>query len=192
MIYDYENKMVQVKVVYYGPAMSGKTTAIKSLSSYFNKEKEIESIESSAGRTLFFDCGALQFKGMEWDVKFLIHATTGQDIYAFTRPVTLNGADGIIFVGDSRKDCLDLNVRSWNELKVLLGEKMNEIPLVISLNKCDLDDSLKISEDEFLKSIEAKNFNIISLTKVVAIEGTGTLEIFKELIAKIFPSINLK
>jgi len=84
MIFNYENKTLQVKIVYYGPAMSGKTTSIKSLFSYFNKEHAVKSIDSSVGRTLFFDFGVLQFKGTEWGIKFLIYSATGQDFYAST------------------------------------------------------------------------------------------------------------
>ncbi|GAG87475.1 unnamed protein product, partial [marine sediment metagenome] len=72
------------------------------------------SIDSTIGRTLFFDFGVLQFEGAEWSLKFLIYSATGQDFYASTRPATLNGVDGIIFVVDSRTQCLQHNIRSWN------------------------------------------------------------------------------
>ncbi|MCK4779932.1 MAG: gliding-motility protein MglA, partial [Candidatus Lokiarchaeota archaeon] len=123
MIFNYENKTLQVKIVYYGPAMSGKTTSIKSLFSYFKKEDSIKSIDSSVGRTLFFDFGVLLFKGTEWGIKFLIYSATGQDFYASTRPATLNGVDGLIFVADSQIEFLDHNIRSWNELKTLFGSE---------------------------------------------------------------------
>ena len=74
MIYDYENKTLQIKIVYYGPAMSGKTTSIKYLFSFFNKEDTLNSIDSTVGRTLFFDFGVLQFEGAEWSLKFLIYS----------------------------------------------------------------------------------------------------------------------
>ena len=89
MIFDYENKIINLKIVYYGPAMSGKTTSLKYLFTYFNKE--IESIDNSVGRTLFFDFGTLEFEGAEWNIKFLIYSATGQDFYASTRPATLIG-----------------------------------------------------------------------------------------------------
>ena len=94
MIFDYENKTILVKIVYYGPAMSGKTTSLRYLFSLFGKEGEVESIESTVGRTLFFDFGVLQFKGTEWELKFLLYSATGQDFYASTRPSTLKGVYG--------------------------------------------------------------------------------------------------
>ena len=192
MIFDYENKILQIKLVYYGPAMSGKTTSIKYLFSYFNKEKNLESIENSVGRTLFFDFGVLQFQGSNWGLKFLIYSATGQDFYASTRPATLNGVDGIIFVVDSRVDYLKHNLRSWNELKSLFGEEIYNIPIVISLNKYDLNGNNKLRESDFLNFINNKLFKCLSIEKTVAIEGCGVLDSFHTLIRFILPDLRIK
>ncbi|MGV9206185.1 MAG: gliding-motility protein MglA, partial [Promethearchaeia archaeon] len=85
MIFDHENKELQVKIVYYGPAMSGKTTSIKNLFKNFGQKDKLRSIENTIGRTLFFDFGILKFKGTNWNLKFLIYSATGQDFYASTR-----------------------------------------------------------------------------------------------------------
>lgn len=189
MIFDFENKTLQVKIVYYGPAMSGKTTSIKSLFSYFNKENTLKSIDSTVGRTLFFDFGVLQFKGAKWGLKFLIYSATGQDFYASTRPATLKGVDGIIFVVDSQIEFLEHNLRSWNELKSLFGNEFYKIPIVISLNKYDLDSIKKLDETEFLSYIEYNRFENLSLNKTAAIEGKGILDSFGHLVKFIFPEL---
>jgi hypothetical protein len=192
MIFDYDNKTLQVKIVYYGPAMSGKTTSIRSLFSFFKKEHTVKSIDSSVGRTLFFDFGVLQFRGTEWGVKFLIYSATGQDFYASTRPATLNGVDGLIFVVDSQIDSLDHNIRSWNELKTLFGSEFYNIPVVISLNKCDLFEVLKIENNGFLSRIEdIHRFRNISFKKTIATKGQGVLDSFRELIKFIFPQLKI-
>ena len=191
MIFNYENKTLQVKIVYYGPAMSGKTTSIKSLFSYFKKEHTVKSIDSSVGRTLFFDFGVLQFRGVEWSLKFLIYSATGQDFYASTRPATLNGVDGIIFVVDSRIECMHHNLRSWNELKVLFGPEFYSIPVVIALNKYDIYDKVKIQSNEFKEKIDFKAFKQFSNTKTKAINGDGILDSFNGLVEFIFPQISL-
>ena len=59
MIVNYNNKTIQIKVVYFGPAMSGKTTSLRFLMSKFGKENDLQSIETSTGRTLVFDFGTL-------------------------------------------------------------------------------------------------------------------------------------
>lgn len=191
MIYDYENKTLQVKIVYYGPAMSGKTTSIKYLFSYFNREKNLESIDSSVGRTLFFDFGILHFYGDEWGLKFLVYSATGQDFYASTRPATLNGVDGIIFVVDSRMNCLHHNLRSWNELKMLFGSEFYNIPLVVALNKYDIFNEMKIQVEEFKDKINFSAFKQISIKKTKAINGDGILDSFYGIIGFIFPRISL-
>ena len=192
MIYDYENKTLQIKIVYYGPAMSGKTTSIKHLFSFFNREETLNSIDSTVGRTLFFDFGVLQFEGAEWSLKFLIYSATGQDFYASTRPATLNGVDGIIFVVDSRAQCLQHNIRSWNELKTMFKDEFYNLPIVISLNKSDFEENAHIINHEFLNSINLNLFKHVSVNKTIAIEGKGILDSFNRLITFIFPQLTLK
>ncbi|MFX0060195.1 MAG: ATP/GTP-binding protein [Candidatus Hodarchaeota archaeon] len=192
MIFDYENKTLQVKIVYYGPAMSGKTTSIKYLFSYFNKQDKLDSIDSSVGRTLFFDFGVLYFKGTEWGLKFLIYSATGQDFYASTRPATLNGVDGLIFVVDSRFEYTDHNIRSWNELKTLFGNEIYNIPIVISLNKYDLQSIQMRNDSHFLNQIDLVEYNNISIKKTIAIKGEGILDSFNSLISSIFPKLTVR
>jgi GTPase SAR1 family protein len=191
VIYDFENKTLQVKIVYYGPAMSGKTTSIKHLFSYFNKAEMLDSIDNSVGRTLFFDFGVLYFKGTEWGLKLLIYSATGQDFYASTRPATLNGVDGIIFVVDSQMEYLEHNLCSWNELKTLFGEEIYNIPIVIALNKYDLDNIKKLKELDFVSHIKYDRFKNLSLKKTIAIKGEGVIDSFYQLIKFIFPQLNL-
>jgi len=191
MIFDYENKILQVKIVYYGPAMSGKTTSVKYLFSCFNKQNSLNSIESTVGRTLFFDFGVLQFKGANWDLKFLIYSATGQDFYASTRPATLNGVDGIIFVLDSQMEYLEHNLRSWNELKNLFGAEIYNIPIVISLNKYDLEIRGKLLETDFISHIDYTKFKQLSLKKTEAINGVGVLDSFRQVIKYIFPQLTI-
>jgi GTPase SAR1 family protein len=172
--------------------MSGKTTSIKHLFSYFNKEDTLNSIDSTIGRTLFFDFGVLQFKGSEWSLKFLIYSATGQDFYASTRPATLNGVDAVIFVVDSRAKCLHHNLRSWNELKTMFREEFYNLPIVISLNKSDFESKQGINDHEFIREIKINQFKYISANKTVATEGKGILDAFNRIITFIFPELTLK
>ncbi|MFX1315145.1 MAG: ATP/GTP-binding protein [Promethearchaeota archaeon] len=191
MIFDFNNKTLQVKIVYYGPAMSGKTTSIKYLFSYFNREDLLESIDNSVGRTLFFDFGVLQFKGTEWGLKLLIFSATGQDFYASTRPATLNGVDGIIFVVDSQIEYLEHNLRSWSELKTLFREEIYNIPIVIALNKYDLDNIKKLTDLDFISYINHNKFKNLSVKKTAALKGLGILDSFYQLIKFIFPQLRM-
>ncbi len=191
MIFDWENKVIQVKIVYYGPAMSGKTTSLKYLFSYFGKLKELDSIESTVGRTLFFDFGVLKFKGSQWGLKFLLYSATGQDFYASTRPATLNGVDGIIFVADSQFEYLEHNLRSWNELKTLFGLEIYNLPLVIALNKCDIEYDRRLDKSKLMEYIEFEKYKFLSIINTIAINGKGIMDSFKEIIGFLFPQLTI-
>lgn len=186
MIFDYESKTIHSKIVYYGPAMSGKTTSIKHLFNCFGKKDRLESIESTVGRTLFFDFGVLPFKGIEWELRFLLYSATGQDFYAITRPATLTGVDGIIFVVDSQIEYLDRNLKSWNELKTLFGNEFYNIPIVVALNKYDLE-----NENNFMSYIDFGKFEYLAFKKTIAIRGEGVLESFKKIVSFIFPQLTI-
>ena len=123
MIVSYDTNTIQIKFVYYGPAMSGKTTMLKSLFKILKNDGDLTSIETTTGRTLFFDFGSLYFKGADWNIKILLYAATGQDFYANTRFATLQGTDGVILVMDSDPELIDANKQSWYELKNYFAER---------------------------------------------------------------------
>ncbi|MHA1683993.1 MAG: GTP-binding protein [Promethearchaeota archaeon] len=189
MIINYGSKIVQTKIVYYGPAMSGKTTSLKSLFMHMKKEKELQSIETTTGRTLFFDFGILDFKGLEWEIKIYLYSTTGQDFYQSTRPATLCGVDGIVFVVDSQKDLIKYNKYSWQELKRFFKDKINKIPIIICLNKSDLENT--ISEETIKNEFKLTQSNNVEIIPSIAIEGVGVKEAFALTMNKIFPNFKL-
>lgn len=191
MILNYNKKEIQTKIVYYGPAMSGKTTSIKYLFNHFKKTEKLQSIENSVGRTLFFDFGVLRFKGTEWELKFLIYSATGQDFYASTRPATLRGVDGIIFVIDCNMEFLDRINNSWKELKIFFNENLYKIPLLVALNKYDLKYVKKIKKKDLIEYINFEKFNNIFIKKTEAITGKGVLSSFNAVVNSIFPNIQI-
>ena len=184
MIIDRLDKTIQIKIVYFGPALSGKTTSLKALFKRFGKEDKLKSIESSIGRTLFFDYGTIMFENSQWKLKIHIYSTTGQDFYIVTRPITLRGIDGIIFVADSQKFVYERNLTSWNELRLYFGDTFKEIPVMLCFNKQDLAE--KFNSKHFLDEILFYNFNNIQINKTIALDGYGILESFEEILDLIF------
>jgi len=185
--FDNKKKIIDVKIVFYGPALSGKTTTLKYLFQKFGKLDKIKSINTTTGRTLFFDFGIIKLKGIEWDVKFLIYSTTGQDYYAITRPTTLQGADGIIFVADSSVESFNRNLVSWRELVNLYGEKLLKMPIVCNFNKQDL--LRKFNFYEFLEKIRFEKYKSFAFFKTIALLGDGVVNSFKKTIELIFPGL---
>jgi len=190
MIVNYKSKLIQIKIVYYGCAMSGKTTSLKSLFNKFGKNRELTSIETTTGRTLFFDFGTLQMIGGDWMVKILLYSATGQDFYASTRPATLSGTDGIVFVIDSQRKYFDDNYQSWKELHYYLEENVFNIPIVLSLNKRDLPDIIDIND--VITKYELNKFKTTQIIETVALSGEGVAKTFKSIMSLIFPSIIIR
>src|SRR5205823_8723659 len=151
-------KELQVKIVYYGPAMGGKTTNLVQVHDHVqtaagNKGKLV-SLATSSDRTLFFDflpIEAMSIKGFK--TKFQLYTVPGQVIYNSTRQLVLRGVDGIVFVADSQYDKMAENVESLTNLEEnLKTQKLNlaDIPYVLQYNKRDLPGVAPIDYMEFL------------------------------------------
>ena len=187
MIIDHLSQTIQLKICYFGPALSGKTTTLKSLFKHFGKEDKVLSIDSTIRRTLFFDYGTITFENKQWLLKFHLYSTTGQDFYIITRPVTLRAIDGIIFVADSHNSAYYRNLTSWNELCNYFEEDFQKIPKILAFNKQDLDD--KFDTSEFLANINSFKYNNLKTRKSVAINDEGVVESFEELLELMLKNI---
>ncbi|MHA1269498.1 MAG: GTP-binding protein [Candidatus Helarchaeota archaeon] len=184
MIIDHGKHLIMFKIVWWGPAMSGKSTSVRYLFKKYNRLENLKSIETIAGRTLFFDYGDITFPKGSWNIKINIWTCTGQNFYAETRPTVLNGADGLIFVADAQKHLLNDNIESWNELKQLLGNKISEIPLIFCLNKVDLNGSSNLlTVSELRQSLNLGKD--ICIFKTIATDGFNVYESFVNLLNKI-------
>lgn len=115
---------------------------------------------------------------------------TGQERFLATREYVLEGADGVIFVGDSNPEKLEENKRSFRELLSFTGN--SKIPYVVQLNKRDLKNAISVNEfkkhlglpeDEFYSG----NFPVVY--PVIAIKGNNVMECFWDLITLIFVKI---
>jgi small GTP-binding protein len=171
MFIDWGKKNIYVKIVYYGPAMSGKTTSIKKLFSKMNMEERVKSIETTTGRTLFFDYAPLSIKHNDWNIQVEVWSATGQDYYAETRVTVLNNTDGVIFIADSQKEYYLENKRSWEELTV-----------VVCLNKYDLKN---VMSDFDLRNLLNNQKETVFL-KMIATIGHNVVESFKMLLELVF------
>ena len=169
-----------IKIVYFGPALSGKTTSIKTLFSHFGKEEKILSIESTVNRTLFFDYGIVSFQNQDWVLKVSVYTTTGQNFYLITRPITLRAVDGIIFVLDSQEEVYERNMISWRELISYFGDSLDDLPILVAFNKQDLPN--KFPSTRFLKQIDFHKFKNIDSRYTIAISGEGVLGCFEDIL----------
>ena len=149
---------LQVKIVYYGPALCGKTTNLQQVHGNVQTAPEnkgkLVSLATSSDRTLFFDflpIEAMSIKGFK--TKFQLYTVPGQVIYNTTRQLVLRGVDGIVFVADSQYDKMAENVESFANLdENLKSLRLNfaDIPYVLQYNKRDLANVAPVEYMEFL------------------------------------------
>lgn len=188
LIVDWSQHIIQTKIVYYGPAMSGKTESIRALFKHLNILSRLESIETTSGRTLFFDYGPIELVHGDWIIQIHIWSATGQDYYAETRSTVLAGTDGIVFVADSNPSLILENLRCWEELKGFFGPRLSTtIPVVFALNKRDLWPA--ISQFDFVNALELNGSSLIFET--VATQGTFVVEVLQDMLRSILLGSNL-
>jgi signal recognition particle receptor subunit beta len=177
---DFASREVTVKLVYYGPALSGKTTNLMALHAAAGPEARgrLVTLETRDDRTLFFDLLPLTFRSTEGDCSLRIKLFTvpGQPIHVSTRKLVLQGADGVALIADSRLSETENNAASFFDLRENLrvnGADISKLPLVIQFNKRDLPD---IRSDTELGEIAARGKEPVF--PAIACSGEGVVETF--------------
>lgn len=139
---------IQCKVVYYGPGQCGKTSNVAYIHQHSpdGARGQLLSVATAQELTLFFDFLPLDFGLVHgFRVRFHLYTVPGQTRYERTRASVLNGADGIVFVADSRRDRLEENFAAIVEMEAQmhsLGKDLANFPYVMQWNKRDLPDAL--------------------------------------------------
>lgn len=142
--YDEQGKKLSIKLVYYGPALSGKTTNLMRLHDSITDlhKGELMVLETKDDRTLFFDLLPLGFHAPSGLlVKFKLFTVPGQVAHDSTRKAVLSRADGVIFVADSQKTQSKNNAESFNNLSencAKVGIDFTAMPLIVQFNKRDM------------------------------------------------------
>ena len=184
---DFQARELTVKLVYYGPALSGKTTnlqALHDLSSAATRGRMM-TLDTKDDRTLFFDMLPIVLKGegdQGMSLRVTVFTVPGQVIHASTRRLVLQGADGVVFVADSQLTETENNGASFLELAqnlIELGRSVGEMPIVIQFNKRDLPKPW-IRSDEEIDTLAAKGKEPVF--KASAVTGHGVLESFSGLL----------
>ena len=177
-----QNDEILIKVVYYGPGLSGKTTNLRVLHQLINQESHTElfSVDTMEDRTLFFDLMPVQLPVSGRTLKFQVYTVPGQVQYDSTRRIILSGADGIVFVADSQSDKMAENIESLNNLhKNLNANRLNikTIPLVLQFNKRDMENATAL---QLMTS--RLNFRDCPSFPSVAVTGQGVMETFRRIV----------
>jgi len=191
--FNFSERTIKAKVVYYGPAQSGKTTNLEQIHRLTDPagSNRLISLNTAQDRTLFFDLLPFSLGAVSgYDFKVQLYTVPGQVQYNATRRVVLAGADAVVFVADSRKSTLKDNLAAFENMKVnLLANRLvpEKVPLVLQYNKRDLPDLQ--SEAELNKSL-----NLWGRRQYLAVasEGHGVLETFVAVVQEMLGAIAVK
>ncbi|HWR58237.1 MAG TPA: GTPase domain-containing protein, partial [Thermodesulfovibrionales bacterium] len=183
--FNYVTKEITLKVVYYGPGLSGKTTNLQHLYSALDPTArgKFISLATESDRTLFFDFLPVELGRIrDFAVRFQLYTVPGQIRYNATRKLVLKGADAVVFVADSQRDMREQNIESFTNMREnLISNNVNpdEITVVLQYNKRDLPNILSI--DEMSKDLGGKGYQSV---EAIAVNGKGVEETFR-LVSKI-------
>ncbi|MDP6490502.1 MAG: ADP-ribosylation factor-like protein [Kiritimatiellia bacterium] len=176
---NFARKELQLKIVYYGPGMCGKTTNLQTIHRMIDPGtcSDMASIATDGDRTLFFDFMPLEADAVAgYTTKFQMYTVPGQPVYDMTRRLVLKGVDGIVFVADSQWSRVEDNVESLANLEenlALQGDDLASMPLVMQYNKRDLDDIAPVHYLAYTLERESLEWPWF---ESVATEGAGTFD----------------
>ena len=188
---DESGNKLTLKLVYYGPAMSGKTTNLMRLHDLLSPEMkgEMMVLETKNDRTLFFDLLPLGVKAPSGLlVKLKLFTVPGQVAHDSTRKAVLSRADGVVFVADSQKNQSINNAESFENLAdnaARVGLDFEGMPLVVQYNKRDLPNIE--SEEDVMGRWGQTPWPVVFSN---AVKGDGVIQTFVALLKSTYAMID--
>lgn len=190
MYINWQLKQLNLKIVYTGPALSGKTTNLEQIHAQIDPQRrgDLISLKTNEDRTLFFDFLQLELgKICGLTPSIQLYTVPGQTYYEATRKLVLRGADGVVFVADSSPDRIDDNVEAWqSQFKHMesLGLDPLRIPVIVQMNKQDLPNAIAVDTMR-----QVLNLNGSPVIEAVAIKSRGVFESLKTIIHAVILSV---
>jgi len=170
---NYSSREINVKLVYYGPGLCGKTTNLQYIYKKTNPDAKgkMISLATETERTLFFDFLPLalgEIRGFK--TRFHLYTVPGQVFYDASRKLILKGVDGVIFVADSQLERMESNIESLDNLRINLKEQgydLDKLPYVMQYNKRDLPQIAPVDEmRNLLNPTDVPDFEAVATTGV--------------------------
>lgn len=182
---------IHLKIVYYGPGLSGKTTNLEYIHQHLDPSlrSDLVALKTREERTIYFDFLQLevgQILGKK--PRFNLYTIPGQVHYAYSRKIILRGVDGIVFVADSQRERMEENLESLMDLELNLieeGYTLESFPWVLQYNKRDLPNVFPVA---LLR--EKLNYFDVPEFESVATTGIGVFETLKEIINRTVASVH--
>ncbi|MDB4953337.1 MAG: hypothetical protein JWO36_906 [Myxococcales bacterium] len=176
---DFAERQLTLKLVYYGPPLSGKTSNLRALHDKVDKlnRGRLMALDTRDDRTLFFDLLPIFFRTSSFSFRIKVYTVPGQPVHEATRKVVLAGADGVVFVADSSPDQQDANRIAWQNLIAnLRASAIERVPVVLQYNKRDLSNRVPLEDcDRFGDPLRP-------ILEATARSGEGVIPTFFELV----------
>jgi mutual gliding-motility protein MglA len=190
-----KSKIIQVKIVYYGPGRGGKTTNLEYIYRKFNQRinSEMVTVKTHGDRTLFFDFLPFDIGVINgYQIKIQLYTVPGQVKYNATRRLVLRGVDGIVFVADAMAVRREKNIQSLRNLQENLSsyrKNLHNLPWVVQYNKMDLmEQGIPIMAVELLEHDLNREFKR-PFFPASAVKGTNVVATLKKIISLTVASI---
>lgn len=190
-----KNKLIQVKIVYYGPGRGGKTTNLEYINRKFQHRinSEMVTVKTHGDRTLFFDFLPFDIGLVNgYQIKIQLYTVPGQVKYDATRRLVLRGVDGIVFVADGMAVRRETNIQSLRNLQENLAsykKNLRSLPWVLQYNKMDLrEQGIPMMPIEMLEQDLNQKFQR-PFFPASALEGTNVVATLKKIITLTIASI---
>lgn len=177
---NWQLRELNLKIVYYGPSLSGKTTNLEQIYAHVDphRRSELVSLKTHEDRTLFFDFLQLELgKIGTLTPKIQLYTVPGQSYYEASRKLVLKGADGVVFVVDSAPDRLWENIEAWMNMYSHLESMqvpIDKLPVLVQFNKQDLPNALQPEKLKIALDIQGHE-----TTSAVASQGRGVFDTLK-------------
>lgn len=183
-----EDNRLALKVVFYGPALSGKTTNLMQLHTLLAPQRkgELMVLETRDDRTLFFDMLPIGLKGESGlDLRLKLYTVPGQVQHDSTRKAVLSRADGVVFVADSQPNQQDNNAMAFGNLEENLekvGLDIDTLPMAVQFNKRDIPGV--VDEDELQARWAGSPWAPLQMAS--ALNGSGVIDTFRVLLDRLY------
>jgi hypothetical protein len=177
---NYSAREINIKLVYYGPGLGGKTTNLQWIYQKTDPETKgkMISLATETDRTLFFDFLPLDLGTVRgFKTRFHLYTVPGQVFYDASRKLILKGADGVVFVADSQEARMEANIEALKNLEKNLREQgydLKNMPYALQFNKRDLPTAVGVEE-----MYRLLNYKEEPTFEAVATKGTGVFETLK-------------
>jgi mutual gliding-motility protein MglA len=187
---NWQLRELNLKIVYYGPALSGKTTNLEQIHARVDPahRSDLVSLKTHEDRTLYFDFLQLELgKINNLTPKIHLYTVPGQSYYEASRRLVLRGADGVVFVADSTPECANANMVAWQDMESHLASfdmPIEHLPIVLQCNKQDLYGALPPLHIQQILHLFA-----VPAIPAVAMQGEGVFDTLKAITRGVIASV---